>query len=212
MRLRNKKNAIEIVAKSDYIIKNPYENKGKWQEIFDNQNKIHIEIGMGRGNFIINMAIKNPNINYIGIEMYDTVLLSAVKKLDEIEDKLPNLKLIRMDATEVEKVFDHEVSRIYLNFSDPWPKTKHSKRRLTSEEFLTRYDNIFINKKEIFQKTDNDDLFDFSKESLINHGYTLKNVTNDLYSDMIIDNVPTEYEMKFASKGIKINRLEAYKD
>lgn len=212
MRLRNKKNAHEMVNNSDYIIINPKGNKGKWNTIFGNKNEIHIEIGMGKGQFITQMALNNPNINYIGIEMYDSVIVTAINNLSEREEKIPNLKLIRMDATEIEEVFSKEVSRIYLNFSDPWPKARHAKRRLTSEEFLSRYDNIFINKKVIFQKTDNNDLFEFSMQSLEEHGYELKNVTRDLYANMIIGNVATEYEKKFSERGIKINRLEAYKD
>ena len=212
MRLRNKKNANAIVNNSDYIIKNPEEQRGKWNQIFDNNNDIHIEIGMGKGQFIIGMALSNPIINYIGIEMYDSVILTAVNNLSERAEKIKNLRLIRMDATEIEKVFDKEIDRIYLNFSDPWPKAKHSKRRLTSKEFLLRYDNIFSNKKVIFQKTDNNDLFEFSLESLVEHGYTLENVTRDLYNNMIENNISTEYENKFVEKGIKINRLEAYKD
>lgn len=212
MRLRNKKNANEIVNKSSYIIREPKVEKGNWNKVFGNNNEIHIEIGMGKGNFIINMALNNPNINYIGLEMYDSVIVSAVNTLEQREDKITNLKLIRMDATEIEEVFEREVSRIYLNFSDPWPKSKHAKRRLTSEEFLKRYDNIFISNKVIYQKTDNNDLFEFSMESLINHGYTLKNVTRDLYNNMIEGNVATEYETKFSQKGIKINRLEAFKN
>jgi len=211
MRLRNKKNANVIVNNSSYVILNHKDNKGKWKEVFKNDNEIHIEIGMGKGQFIIEMALRNPEINYIGIEKYDSVMLTAVNNLNSKEEKISNLRLIRMDATEIEEVFDKEISRIYLNFSDPWPKAKHFKRRLTSEEFLTRYDNIFNNEKVIFQKTDNDELFEFSVESLINHGYTLKNVTRDLYSEMIPDNVATEYELKFMEKGKNINRLEAYK-
>lgn len=211
MRLRNKKNANTIVNNSSYIILNPKEQKGKWNAVFGNENKIHIEIGMGKGQFIIGMALNNPNINYIGIEKYDSVILTAVNNLNEREEQISNLRLIRMDATEIEEVFDKEIDRIYLNFSDPWPKAKHSKRRLTSEEFLTRYDNIFSNEKVIFQKTDNNDLFEFSMNSLIEHGYNLKNVTRDLYNNMILGNIATEYETKFAQKGISINRLEAYK-
>ena len=212
MRLRNKKNATVMVNESDYVIKNPKEQKGKWNLIFENDNELHIEIGMGKGNFITNMALTNPNINYIGIEMYDSVIVSAVKRLNEREDKIPNLRLIRMDAKEIEEVFDKEVNRIYLNFSDPWPKAKHAKRRLTSKEFLARYENIFKDKKVIFQKTDNNPLFEFSMESLEANGYTLKEVTRDLYSNPIEENIATEYETKFAQKGVLINRLEAYKD
>lgn len=212
MRLRNKKNAHEIVNDSDYIICEPKNYKGNWDKVFKNNNEIHIEIGMGKGKFITELALNNPDINYIGIEMYDSVIVTAVNNLKEKEEKIENLKLIRMDATEIQEVFDREVDRIYLNFSDPWPKARHAKRRLTSEEFLTRYDNIFRSNKVIFQKTDNTDLFEFSMSSFISHGYTLKNVTRDLYNNMIEGNVPTEYETKFSEKGVKINRLEAYKD
>ncbi len=211
MRLKNIKGASEYIEKTPFVLHNPEELRGKWKEEFGNDRPIFIEIGMGRGKFIINMAISHPNINFIGIEMYDSVIYKAVKQLESLETEITNLKLIRMDAHDIEKVFDKEISRIYLNFSDPWPKAKHAKRRLTSPQFLARYENIFKGTKEIFQKTDNDDLFSYSIESLKETGYTLKNVTNDLYSNMIEDNVPTEYEEKFAKKGVKINRLEAYK-
>ena len=211
MRLKNIKGAKEYVENSPFVILNPQEYKGKWQDLFGNSNDIHIEIGMGRGDFIIGMAKLYPDINFIGIEIYDSVIYKAVKKLEELPEKLNNLILVRMDAINIEQVFDKEISRIYLNFSDPWPKAKHEKRRLTSKQFLTRYDSIFKNEKQIFQKTDNDDLFDFSITSLEEYGYSLKNVTRDLYSNMIDNNVPTEYETKFSSIGKNINRLEAYK-
>lgn len=210
MRLRNKKYASSMIKESEYVIENPKEQKGKWYTIFGNEREIHIEIGMGKGNFIIQMALAHPDINYIGIEMYDSVLVMAVKQLQEREEKIENLRLIRMDAKEIEEVFENEISRIYLNFSDPWPKAKHAKRRLTSEEFLTRYEHIFKNKKVIFQKTDNNALFEFSMETLKNHGYELKNVTRDLYAKPMEGNIATEYEKKFVMQGIKINRLEAY--
>ena len=212
MRLRNKKYAGSMVRESEYTIQNPKERKGKWHTIFENENEIHIEIGMGKGNFIIQMALAHPEINYIGIEMYDSVIVTAVKCLQEREEKIKNLRLIRMDAKEIEEVFENEISRIYLNFSDPWPKAKHAKRRLTSEEFLTRYEHIFKDKKVIFQKTDNNALFEFSMDSLEKHGYQLKAVTRDLYANPIEENIATEYEMKFVSQGIKINRLEAYQE
>ncbi len=212
MRLKNIKGAKEYVEKSEYVVLNPEDHIGCWKELFNNSNDIHIEIGMGRGDFIIGMSQNNPNINYIGIEMYDSVLYKAIKKLEELPSKLPNLYIIKMDATDIQKIFNHEISRIYLNFSDPWPKAKHEKRRLTSEQFLKKYDEIFIGEEQIFQKTDNNDLFDFSILSLERHGYTLKNVTRDLYSEMIEGNVPTEYETRFSKRGVKINRLEAYKN
>ncbi len=212
MRLRNKKNATLVVQNSEYVIQNPEEWKGKWQEVFNNTQRLEIEIGTGRGIFIIQMAMRHPDVNFIGIEMYDSVLMSAVEKLKAMEPTvLSNLRLIRMDAHKIADVFDHEVSRIYLNFSDPWPKARHAKRRLTSHEFLERYENILKEKKEIFQKTDNDDLFAFSMQSLKESGYTLKNVTNDLHSFPMEENVETEYEKKFLKKNKKINRLEAYK-
>ena len=207
MRLKNIKGASEYIENSPLVIKNPQEYKGKWQEEFENDNPISIEIGMGRGDFAIGMAKLHPEINFIGIEIYDSVIYKAVKKLEE--EMLTNIKLVRLDATNIEAVFDKEVSRIYLNFSDPWPKKKHTKRRLTSKEFLDRYDKIFKDKKEIIQKTDNNDLFDFSMESLQEHGYKLSDVTRDLYSNMIEGNVATEYEKKFVKNGVKINRLIA---
>lgn len=210
LRLKNVKNANNIIKKSDYIILNPYELKGNWNKVFQNNNDIDIEIGMGKGDFLIGMAKLHPNINYIGIEMYDSVIVRAVQKLEE--EKLPNLKLIRMDANEIEKVFLKEINTIYLNFSDPWPKKRHSKRRLTSHHFLAKYDSIFKAEKKIFQKTDNIDLFAFSIESLSTYNYILKKVTMDLYNNMIEGNVATEYEKRFHEKGVKICRLEAYKD
>ena len=210
LRLKNVKNASKIIEESKYIISKPCDYKGKWNNIFNSNNPIEIEIGMGKGDFIIGMAKQNPNVNYIGIEMYDSVIVRAVQKLEE--EKIDNLKLIRMDANEIDKVFDKEIDTIYLNFSDPWPKKRHSKRRLTSHNFLLKYDKLFKGEKKIFQKTDNVDLFAFSIESLSTYGYTLKNVTLDLYNNMIEGNVATEYEKRFSNNNVKICRLEAYKD
>jgi tRNA (guanine-N7-)-methyltransferase len=210
MRLRNKKEAKEIINNSDYLIKNEVENKGKWNKVFNNNNPIYIEIGCGKGDFIIENAKRYPNINFIGIEMYDTVLMYAINKLKD--EKLNNLKFIRMDARLIEDVFDKEIDLIFLNFSDPWPKNRCAKRRLTHERFLKRYDNIFKNNKTIFFKTDNTSLFEFSIESLSVYGYTLKNVSLDLHNSNYGENIMTEYERKFSEKGNKINRLEAYKD
>lgn len=212
MRLKKVKDAKERVENSKYYVNNPEEYKGKWNELFGNNNPIHIEIGMGKGNFIIGMAKEHKEINYIGIEMYDSVMVKAVEKLKQEEKVLNNLKLVLIDAMKVDEIFENEISRIYLNFSDPWPKAKHEKRRLTSKIFLEKYDKIFKGQKQIFQKTDNNDLFDFSMVSLIENGYELKNVTRDLHSENITDNIMTEYEEKFSSAGIKINRLEAYKN
>ena len=207
MRLKNIPGSKEYNENSGLVIVTPEQYKGKWQNEFHNNNPIHIEIGMGRGDFVIGMAKLHPEINYIGIEIYDSVIYKAVKKLEE--EKLTNIRFVRLDATNIEEVFDKEISRIYLNFSDPWPKKKHTKRRLTSQEFLKRYDKIFVDKEEIYQKTDNDDLFEFSMESLKEYGYTLSEVTRDLYSEMIDENVATEYEKKFVKTGKNINRLVA---
>ena len=147
MRLRNVKGAKEIIDNSSYIIKNPIDYKGDYQKIFENNNPIHIEIGMGKGDFIIENAKKYPNINFIGIEKFDSVIVRAVQKLEN--EEIPNLKLIKIDANEIDDVFDKEISVIYLNFSDPWPKARHAKRRLSSEIFLNKYDSVFIDKKRI---------------------------------------------------------------
>ena len=210
MRLRNVKNAKEIINNSKYVVLNPEENKGKWNQVFSNDNEIRIEIGMGKGDFIIGNALKYPNINFIGIEMQDSVISRAVQKVNELN--IDNLRLIRIDARLLEDVFDHEVDLIYLNFSDPWPKNRTAKRRLTHERFLDVYENVFRKEKKIFFKTDNQSLFEFSIESLSNYGYKLKNVRLDLHNSDYEDNIMTEYEKKFSEKGITIKRLEAYKD
>ncbi len=210
LRLKNVKNASNIIKESSYVVLEPKKIIGKWNDVFENENKIQIEIGMGKGDFIIGMAKQNPNVNFIGIEMYDSVIVRAVQKLEN--ESIPNLKLIRMDANEINEVFDKEIDVIYLNFSDPWPKERHSKRRLTSHNLLKKYDTLFKNDKKIYQKTDNIDLFAFSIQSLSTYGYTLKNVTLDLYNNMIEGNVATEYEKRFNEAGTRICRLEAYKE
>ena len=210
MRLKKVKGANEIIIKGLYYVEDPYINKGNWNKVFNNDNPIYIEIGIGKGKFIVENAIKYPNINFIGIEKYDSVLVRAIQKSNELE--LNNLKLVRMDAKRIEEVFDHEIDRIYLNFSDPWPKDRHYKRRLTSYVFLDKYEHIFKNNKYIIMKTDNIDLFNFSLESLTNHGYNIDYMSNDLHSLNDADNIMTEYEEKFSNKGIKINKLIARKD
>ena len=209
MRLKHVKDADKVVESGVYYVKNPKEYKGKWHEVFGNNNKIYIEIGMGKGDFIIENALSNPDINFIGIEMYDSVMIRAIQKSNELE--LNNLKLIKIDATFIEEIFDKEIDLIYLNFSDPWPKDRHAKRRLTSSRFLARYDKIFKNNPKIIMKTDNLNLFNFSLESLKENGYEINYVTNDLYSEGASDNIATEYEKKFVSLGIKINKLIATK-
>ncbi len=208
MRLRNVKNAVTIVEECDYVIKEPKEYKGKYQQLFANENPIHIEIGMGKGDFIIGMAKKYPDINFIGIEKYESVMVRAIQKLDG--EMLPNLKLIRLDAITIDEVFDHEVDTIYLNFSDPWPKKRHAKRRLTSSIFLEKYEHIFNGNPHIIQKTDNIYLFASSLSSLSTFGYILERVSLDLENEEL-DNVCTEYEKKFMSMGVKINYVDAVK-
>ena len=212
MRLKKIKDAKKIVENSTYYVSEPKEKFGKWKDIFENSNPIHVEIGMGKGKFIINMAKKYPNINFIGVEKYDSVLVKAVKQLELLENPLNNLKLLLFDAEDISEVFDKEIECIYLNFSDPWPKSKHEKRRLTSSVYLSKYDNLFLEQKNIIQKTDNRTFFDFSLQSIKDYGYTIDEVTYDLYSLNDLDNVPTEYEEKFNSIGTPINRLKAHKD
>ena len=206
MRLRKIKGATEKVNSSKYIIKDYKDNIGKWNKVFNNTNPIKIEIGMGKGDFIINNAISYPNINFIGIEKYDSVLVRAIEKLEELD--LPNLKIIMMDAKEINEVFDKEIDTIYLNFSDPWPKKRHTLRRLTSPIYLDLYDKVFKNDKVIIQKTDNRKLFEYSLMSYVEHGYKIENISLDLYNDDIKNNIPTEYEKKFSSKGQTIYMVE----
>ncbi len=210
MRLRNVPGAREVMVENDYVFTEPENVKGTWKDIFGNDNPVHIEIGMGKGRFITTLAADNPDINYIGIEKYSSVLLRAVEKQDELQ--LPNLRFIRMDAEGICEVFDKdEVDRIYLNFSDPWPKDRHAKRRLTSRQFFARYDNILRKPGRVEFKTDNRDLFDFSVEEVKEAGWNLKAVTYDLHNDASMNegNVCTEYELKFSEQGNPICKLIA---
>jgi tRNA (guanine-N7-)-methyltransferase len=211
MRLRNVKGARENIAASEYVIHHPEEYKGKWRELFKNDNPIHIEIGMGKGKFIQTLAKNNPNINYIGIEKYSSVLIRAIEKRNELD--MENLYFIRMDAEEIVDIFEEgEVDQIYLNFSDPWPKDRHAKRRLTSKEFFARYNKILKKDGVVIFKTDNKDLFDFSVEEIPLANWKLKDVTYDLHnSEFVEGNVMTEYEEKFVTEGKPINRLVAYR-
>ncbi len=200
MRMRNPKYKDEVINNCTFLIQDEIN--------FPNNNPIHIEIGMGKGNFILNMALNNPDINYIGIEKYSSVASVAIKKIQEYN--LPNLKIIINDVQNLSDLLKHKVEVIYLNFSDPWPKLRHAKRRLTHENFLKLYDNFFKSKKTIIQKTDNDDLFAFSIDSLKNYGYEIVELSYDLHSTNI-PNVETEYEEKFSKRGIKIKYLKAIK-
>ena len=209
MRLRNVPGARDMIAESRFTIKNETECKGKWNTIFNNDQPIHIEIGMGKGQFITTLAAQNPNINYVGIEKFSSVLVRAIEKQEELD--LPNLFFIRMDAENIADVFDEgEVARIYLNFSDPWPKDRHAKRRLTSVQFLARYEKILAKEGHVIFKTDNRDLFDFSLEQVEEaENWELLNHTFDLqHSEYVEGNLMTEYETRFVEKGNAICRME----
>ena len=208
MRLRNVKNKEEILSSSAFLVKNPKDYCGKWHEYFGNNHPIYIEIGMGKGQFIRENAKRYPDINFIGIEKYDSVV---AKCLPKIEDNLSNLAIIRMDALDIDSVFSQEVSRIYLNFSDPWPKKRHHLRRLSSKVFLEKYKSIFLGDYDICMRTDNADLFCYSLMSFSEAGYVLKNLTLDLHSDIPLDFITTEYEDRFSSKGMPIYAVEAIK-
>ena len=207
MRLRNVKGAREKIAADEYTVKEPETLKGKWHEFFENDNPIHIEIGMGKGKFIMELAERNPQINYVGIEKFSSVLVRALQKMEQKE--LPNLVFIRMDAEDIEAVFEAgEVDQIYLNFSDPWPKDRHAKRRLTSTRFLARYVNVLKKEGKVIFKTDNCDLFDFSLEQAKEAKWVIENYTYDLHnSEYNEGNVMTEYEEKFSKEGKPINRM-----
>lgn len=208
VRLKHVKGAKEQIESSKYIVKDPLEYKGKYKNLFNNDNPIYIEIGMGKGDFIINNALLYPNINFIGIERYDSVIVRAVQKLEDKE--LNNLKLIRMNAVDIENVFDNEIDRIYLNFSDPWPKDRHEKRRLTSDIFLNKYDKILRNRS-IIMKTDNRKLFEYSVISLTNYGYKINDISLNLHQDDVLNNIETEYEKKYSEKGFPIYKIDVSK-
>jgi len=207
MRLRNVKGSREKIAANDFVIHNPEERKGRWKETFGNENPIHIEVGMGKGRFLMELAQKNPDINYIGIEKYSSVLIRAIEKREEVE--LSNLYFIRMDAEDINEMFaEEEIDRIYLNFSDPWPKDRHAKRRLTSHQFLHKYDQFLKKDGVVIFKTDNKDLFQFSLEEVPVAGWKLENSTFDLHnSEYNKGNVMTEYEEKFSKMGNPICRM-----
>jgi tRNA (guanine-N7-)-methyltransferase len=209
MRLRNVRGAREALQESDFTVNEPTEYRGKWLELFENNNPLHIETGTGKGRFLMTLAEQNPDINYVGIEKFSSVLIRAIEKQRELA--LPNLYFIRMDAENIEEVFaEGEVDRIYLNFSDPWPKDRHAKRRLTSKQFFARYDKILDKNGRVEFKTDNRDLFDFSVESVKEAGWNLSAVTYDLHnSDMNEGNIMTEYEIKFSEMGNPIHKLIA---
>lgn len=208
MRLKNVPGARETIDASAFTIPEPEVWKGRWQEVFGRQAPLHIEIGMGKGQFLTALTAEHPDINYIGIEKFSSVLVRAVQKQNELE--LPNLRLIRMDADSITDVFaPGEVDRIYLNFSDPWPKERHAKRRLTSVEFLRRYENILAKDGHVEFKTDNQPLFEFSLEAAEEAGWKLLAVTRDLHHDTALNkgNIMTEYEERFSAQGNPICKM-----
>lgn len=212
MRLRNVTGSREKIAESRFVVQEPRERKGRWKELFQNDNPVRIEIGMGKGKFLYTLAAANPDINYIGIEKYSSVLLRAVQKMEEAE--LPNLKFIRMEAEELTEVFDRgEVERIYLNFSDPWPKDRHAGRRLPSARFLERYDAVLAPEGRLEFKTDNRQLFDFAVEELAKAGWKTEAVTYDLHHDDALraGNIMTEYEERFSAMGNPICKYIIYR-
>lgn len=213
MRLRNIPGAKDVIDNHPIAIKNEKEQKGKWQEVFGNDKPIYIEIGMGKGQFLLTLAKQNPDINYIGIERYSSVLLRALEKFDTEEFcELKNIRFICMNAFELPDVFEYgEVAKIYLNFSDPWPKARHADRRLTSTKFFAQYDEVLAKEGVVEFKTDNRLLFEFSLEQVEEAGWKLLAHTFDLHHDasMNVGNVMTEYEEKFSSMGNPIHKLIA---
>lgn len=202
MRLRNITGSREMIGESRFVVHDPEEKRGRWQEVFGNDHPVRVEIGMGKGKFLYTLAKENPDVNYVGIEKYSSVLLRAIQKMEE--EELPNLLFIRMDAEDIVKVFaEGEVDRIYLNFSDPWPKDRHAKRRLPSRQFLARYDQILKPGGELEFKTDNRELFDFAVEEIREAGWQTKALTYDLHADadMMVGNIMTEYEERFSAMG-----------
>lgn len=209
MRVRNRKGATELLeAHPQYVILNPADAKGRWQEIFGNDHPIHVEVGSGKGAFVSGMAKANPEINYIGIDIQKSVLSYALDKV--LVTDVPNIKLLWVDGSDLTDYFeDGEIDRLYLNFSDPWPKKRHEKRRLTYQSFLATYQQILPENGEIHFKTDNRGLFEYSLVSFSQYGMKLKGVWLDLHASDFEDNVLTEYEQKFANKGQVIYRVEA---
>ena len=210
MRLRHIKGAEAAIATSPYVIQEPVNNKGRWAEVFGNSNPLEIEVGMGKGRFIMELAAAHPDINFIGIERYSSVLLRGLQKRAGLE--LHNIYFMCIDAKDMADIFaPGEVSKIYLNFSDPWPKDRHAKRRLTSRQFFARYDEVLAPEGRLEFKTDNQDLFTFSLEEIPEAGWHLDASTRDLHHDPVLNegNIMTEYEEKFSSLGNPICKLIA---
>ncbi len=207
MRLRKVKDQNKKIKKNELTVVNPEELKGKWSEEFGNENPIWIEIGMGLGGFLSDYSLKKQDINFVGVEKYSKVLVRAIKRFDYEEND--NVRLLRYDANELDEVFgEDEVSRIFLNFSDPWPKRRHEKRRLTHPDFLEIYKEILVDSGEVHFKTDNLPLFEYSVESFKKCDFEIKHKTYDLHSEKTVD-VKTEYEQKFIEQGLSIKKLIA---
>ena len=214
MRLRNIPGSREIIEASPCVVQDPFLQKGRWRDLFSGPGLLHIEIGMGKGRFLLDMAASHPDINYIGIEMYSSVLLRAVQERERREKggfPLSNLVFLRFDAAGLPGAFaEGEISRIYLNFSDPWPKERHADRRLTSRRFLSRYERVLSPDGSVIFKTDNQELFDFSLEQASEAGWRIVSSTRDLHRDPVLmeDNIMTEYEERFSARGVPICRME----
>ena len=194
------------------VVLEPEQHKGKWQDVFGNANPIQMEVGMGKGKFISTMARQHPEINFIGVEVIEEVLMDAVKRMKRAEGIPENLRLVWINASLLEDLFlPGEVDRIFLNFSDPWPKTRHAKRRLTHKGFLDQYAAILKSEGQVHFKTDNQGLFEFSLNEFSACGWRLQNIQLDMYQKLPEGNVATEYETKFHNQGMPIYRLEAVK-
>lgn len=209
MRLRYVEGARELIeSRPDLIIDKQDKKPINLEEIFQIQRPVHLEIGIGKGRFIYTLAKQNPNINYIGIEKFDSVIVRALEK--QLEETLDNLMLLRVDALDLKELFeDNSFERIYLNFSDPWPKERHVKRRLTYKRFLSMYQDLMVPKGELHFKTDNGPLFEYSVESLTEYGMNIIYITKDLHNSDILGNIMTEFEEKFSKKGNPIYKLTA---
>ena len=209
MRVRNVKDKEEIINNSHYVILEPSKYQEKWHQLFNNNHPIYLEIGMGKGNFIIENAKKYPNINFIGLEKNASVLTYAIKKVEDYN--LDNLKFVCFDASKIDEIFNKEIDKLYLNFSDPWPKKRHAKRRLTSEVFLNLYTNIFAKDNLIELKTDNQSLFEYSLMTMTQKGYDILDISLDLAYRDDFENILTEYEEKFMKKNNKIYYVKMLK-
>lgn len=210
MRVRNKPWAKDAMAEHrEYVILEPKTMQGKWQSEFKNDHPVHLEVGTGKGQFIIEMARRNPDVNFIGLELQDSVLVMAMEKALEGE-VLPNLRFILGNALELSTYFEEgEVAKLFLNFSDPWPKARHAKRRLTFKTFLDQYKHVLQTEGYLQFKTDNQGLFEYSLTSMSQYGMDFLEISLNLHESDIEGNVQTEYEEKFSARGFRINYMLA---